>query len=144
MTSFFLTLMESQSHTSRSKVTDVEVSTFSGCFLFCFLFVFLYFVFCFISRQNDLSSDACVKRDEVNPATRRPRSHATTSSRDHWSTCVTTARVALKTVYDPTWGSYFHFGGSWKDTALCTTCLAIWWLGLPLESCIYLKVGCFI
>ena len=34
MTSAFLTLMKGQGHTTRSNVTDVEVSAFSECFLF--------------------------------------------------------------------------------------------------------------
>ena len=39
MTSAFLTLMKGQGHTTRSKVTVVEVSAFSECFLFfCFFF----------------------------------------------------------------------------------------------------------
>ena len=35
MTSAFLTLIKGQGHTTRSKVTDVEVSAFSECFLLC-------------------------------------------------------------------------------------------------------------
>ena len=38
MTSAFLTLTKGQGHTTRSKVTDVEVSAFSECFLFFFFF----------------------------------------------------------------------------------------------------------
>ena len=37
MTSAFLTLMKGQGHTTRSKVTDVEVSAFSECFLLMIL-----------------------------------------------------------------------------------------------------------
>ena len=33
-----LTLMKGKGHTTRSKVTDVEVSAFSECFLFCYFF----------------------------------------------------------------------------------------------------------
>ena len=33
MTSGFLTLTKGQSHTTRSKITDVDVSAFSECFL---------------------------------------------------------------------------------------------------------------
>ena len=42
MTSAFLTLANGQGHTIRSKVTDVEVSAFSECFLFS---AFSYFDF---------------------------------------------------------------------------------------------------
>ena len=38
MSSALLTLTKGQGHTTRSKVTDVEVSTFSECFLFLFFF----------------------------------------------------------------------------------------------------------
>ena len=37
MTSAFLTLTKGQGHATRSKVTDVEVSAFSECFLFFFV-----------------------------------------------------------------------------------------------------------
>ena len=40
MTSAFLTLTKGQGHNSRSKVTDVEVSAFSECFLFLYPFSF--------------------------------------------------------------------------------------------------------
>ena len=39
MTSAFLTLTKGQGHSTRSKVTDVEVSAFSECFLFVNLFI---------------------------------------------------------------------------------------------------------
>ena len=41
----FLTLTQGQGHNSRSKVTYVEVSAFSECFLFCFFFCFFFFNF---------------------------------------------------------------------------------------------------
>ena len=40
MTSAFLTLTKGQGHTTRSMVTDVEVSAFCECFLLCFFFLF--------------------------------------------------------------------------------------------------------
>ena len=40
MTAASLTLTKGQGHTTRSKVTDVEVSAFSKCFLFCPFFNF--------------------------------------------------------------------------------------------------------
>ena len=43
MTSAFLTLMKGQDHTTRSKVTDAEVSAFSECFL---LLIFLFQTYC--------------------------------------------------------------------------------------------------
>ena len=47
MTSAFLTLTKGQGHTTRSTVTDVEVSAFSECFLF----FFCYFSFFGISHS---------------------------------------------------------------------------------------------
>ena len=42
MTSAFLTLTKDQGHTTRSKVTDVEVSAFSKCFLFIIIILFFF------------------------------------------------------------------------------------------------------
>ena len=44
MTSAFLTLSKGQGHTTRSKVTDVEVSAFSECFMFLCFFVFRIYI----------------------------------------------------------------------------------------------------
>ena len=41
MRSAFLTLTKGQGHIARSKVTDVEVSAFSECFLVIYYFVFI-------------------------------------------------------------------------------------------------------
>ena len=47
MTASFLTLTKGQDQTSKSKVTDVEVSAFSECFLFLILF------FCFFAKGEN-------------------------------------------------------------------------------------------
>ena len=47
MTSAFFTLRKGQGHTTRSNVTDVEVSAFTECFLF-------FHIFFYISKQKRL------------------------------------------------------------------------------------------
>ena len=44
MTPAFLTLTKGQGHTTRSKITDVEVSAFSECFLLSLCALFSLFV----------------------------------------------------------------------------------------------------
>ena len=86
MTSAFLTFTKGQGHTTRSKVTDVEVSAFSECFLFT---LFLHhrcpsFHFHFlVPTTKTTKTAAAAETTERAPASMATPSHHAQASAHH-------------------------------------------------------------
>ena len=77
MTSAFLTLTKGQGHTTRSKVTDVEVSAFSECFLLYLSSIHAGAAYEYLQSQDRREMLERELKRKSNPAP--SNNHATTS-----------------------------------------------------------------